>query len=91
MVVICIRTSIACSGTFVAQPQAERNAEAPFADPGAAACYVAEMAGDLAAIARAHGLDALGFILEMAQLEAQSNAYGKDRATTQVRENRLLP
>ncbi len=38
----------------------------------AAAAYVAELAGNLAAIARHHGLDALGFILEMARLEAEN-------------------
>jgi hypothetical protein len=38
----------------------------------AAAAYVAELAGNLATIARQHGLDALGFILEMARLEAEN-------------------
>ena len=37
-----------------------------------AAAYVAEMTADLARMARKHGLDALGFILEMAQLEAEN-------------------
>jgi hypothetical protein len=32
------------------------------------------MAGDLAEMARGSGLDALGFILEMAQMEARSQA-----------------
>ena len=41
-------------------------------DREAAAEYVAELTRDLAAIARSHGLDALGYILEMARLEAQS-------------------
>jgi hypothetical protein len=35
------------------------------------AAYVAEMTGELALIARRHGFDALGFLLEMAQLEAE--------------------
>jgi hypothetical protein len=38
------------------------------------AAYVAEMAGNLAGLARGSGLDALGFILEMAQMEARSEA-----------------
>jgi hypothetical protein len=37
-----------------------------------AAAYVAELAADLAAIARQHGLDTLGYILDMAKLEAES-------------------
>ena len=37
-----------------------------------AAAYVAELAGDLAQIARRHGLDALGYILDMAQMEAEN-------------------
>ena len=49
--------------------------EATEIDWEAAAAYVAELSRDLAAIARHHGLDALGFILEMAQLEAENAAY----------------
>ncbi len=41
-------------------------------DQAAAAAYVAELAGNLASIARQQGLDALGYILEMAKLEAES-------------------
>jgi hypothetical protein len=37
-----------------------------------AASYIADLSGDLAALARKHGLDALGFILEMARLEADN-------------------
>ena len=40
--------------------------------PAEAAAYVAELAGDLASIARRHGLDALGYILDMAKLEAET-------------------
>jgi hypothetical protein len=36
-----------------------------------AAAYVAELTGDLARIARQHRLDALGYLLDMARLEAQ--------------------
>jgi hypothetical protein len=38
----------------------------------AAAAYVAKLTADLASIARRHGLDALGYILEMARLEAEN-------------------
>jgi hypothetical protein len=41
-------------------------------DQAGAAAYVAELAGDLASIARRHGLDTLGYILEMAKLEAEN-------------------
>jgi hypothetical protein len=37
-----------------------------------AASYVADLTADLAVLARKHGLDALGFILEMAKLEAEN-------------------
>ncbi len=40
--------------------------------PTEAAAYVAEMTADLALIARRHGLDALGYILDMARLEAEN-------------------
>ena len=39
-----------------------------------AAAYVADLTADLARIARGHGLDALGYLLDMARLEAQSVA-----------------
>jgi hypothetical protein len=43
------------------------------ADRVAAAAYIAELSGDLAMIARGHGLTTLGYLLEMARMEAQSN------------------
>jgi hypothetical protein len=48
-------------------------------DREAAAAYVAEMTGDLASLARRHGLDALGFILDMARLEAEHASRRLDR------------
>ena len=42
-------------------------------DRAAAANYVAELSAELAALARQHGLDALGYILDMARLEAENN------------------
>src|SRR5688500_20087934 len=41
-------------------------------DRQAAAAYVAELSADLATIARRHGLVALGYILDMARLEAEN-------------------
>lgn len=38
----------------------------------AAAVYIAALSGDLAVIARSHGLDTLGYLLDMAQLEADN-------------------
>jgi hypothetical protein len=40
----------------------------------AAADYVRSMAGTLALLARNHGLDTLGYLLEMARLEAENVA-----------------
>jgi hypothetical protein len=39
--------------------------------PDEAARYLAMVAADLGLIARRHGLDTLGFLLEMAQMEAE--------------------
>ena len=41
-------------------------------DPVAAASYIADLSSDLALIARRHGLESLGFILDMARLEAEA-------------------
>jgi hypothetical protein len=40
----------------------------------AAARYVAALSGDLAAIARRHGLTTLGYLLDMARLEAENES-----------------
>jgi hypothetical protein len=42
--------------------------------PDSAAHYIASMTGELAKIARRNGLDALGYILEMARIEADQIA-----------------
>ena len=49
-----------------------RNELESIGDREAAAAYVAELSRDLALIARRHGLDTLGYILEMAHLEAEN-------------------
>jgi hypothetical protein len=44
--------------------------------PDSAAHYIASMTGELAKMARRNGLDALGYILEMARIEADEIAKG---------------
>jgi hypothetical protein len=46
-------------------------------DQLAAADFVATFTNELAELARRHGLDTLGYILEMARLEAESLARGQ--------------
>jgi hypothetical protein len=48
-----------------------RGTTAPI-DRAAAAGYVADLSAELANLARQHGLDALGYILDMARLEAEN-------------------
>ena len=52
----------------LAQPPTERD------DRTAAANYVATLTADLASIAKSHGLDTLGYLLDMAHLEAENAA-----------------
>jgi hypothetical protein len=52
----------------LAQPPSESN------DRTAAAAYVAMLSADLALIAKNHGFDTLGYILDMARLEAENAA-----------------
>ena len=42
-------------------------------DQRAAASYIATLAADLALIAQRNGLDTLGYILDMARLEAENS------------------
>jgi hypothetical protein len=42
----------------------------------ATAAYVASLTADLAALARKQKLDTLGYLLDMARLEAESSARG---------------
>jgi hypothetical protein len=44
--------------------------------PGSVALYISSMADELARLARRSGLDALGYILEMARIEADRIAKG---------------
>jgi hypothetical protein len=45
-------------------------------DREAVVAYLAALSGDLATLARQHGLDTLGYILEMARLEAENTKRG---------------
>jgi hypothetical protein len=57
---------------------ADQTEEKELPDPAAAAHYIASLASDLASIARGHGLDTLGYLLDMARLEAENtNSRGK--------------
>ena len=52
--------------------KARDEAGAKSVDRAAAANYVADLSTELANLARQHGLDALGYILDMARLEAEN-------------------
>jgi hypothetical protein len=43
-------------------------------EPAAVANYVATMTAELSMLAHHHGFETLGFLLEMARLEAENNA-----------------
>jgi hypothetical protein len=43
-------------------------------DRAAAAAYISELCTDLASIARGNGFETLGYLLDMARLEANSSA-----------------
>jgi hypothetical protein len=43
-------------------------------DPASVAHYVASLSADLASLARANGFDTLGYLLDMARLEAEAAA-----------------
>lgn len=50
----------------------------PVETPGDAATYIATLTEELAEIARRHGLEALGYILDMARLEADQIAKSSE-------------
>jgi hypothetical protein len=57
-----------------------RNAPRRGSDQSEAAAYIAEMAASLAMMARRHGLDTLGYLLDMARMEAE-NATESDKGS----------
>ena len=58
---------------------AEQVHRTEFDERAAAADYLAELSADLALLARRHGFDTLGYILEMARLEAEEVIRKKGR------------
>jgi len=52
----------------------------PIGDPAGVASYVATMSADLATMARQHGLDTLGYLLDMVRLEAENQTDRVERA-----------
>lgn len=59
--------------------------KAELTEPAAVASYVAAMSAELSMLAHRHGLEALGFLLEMARLEAESAANQLNGATGDLR------
>ena len=66
----------------VARPNPLDNAEVeqPAGTRVGAAAYVAAMTADLAAMARRHNLETLGYLLDMARLEAENTAQGTGKS-----------
>jgi hypothetical protein len=58
---------------------ADQTASAETGNRTVVANYVATMSADLATMARRSGLDALGYLLEMVRLEAESETRLSDR------------
>jgi hypothetical protein len=56
--------------------QSQAGGGTPPQSPSDAAVYIATLAGELAQMARHHGLESLSYILEMARLEADQVAKG---------------
>jgi hypothetical protein len=54
-------------------------------EPAAVASYVAAMSAELSMLAHRHGFETLGFLLEMARLEAESTATQLNGATGDAR------
>ncbi len=55
-----------------------RGAEGRSADPREVAHYVTSMTGEMSSLAKMSGLDLLGYLLDMARLEAEKQANGED-------------
>ena len=55
----------------ILRPQVQRRQSAGDGGPDEAARYLVTAVADLGVIARRHGLDTLGFLLDMAQMEAE--------------------
>jgi hypothetical protein len=53
------------------KPRSQADGEPRDGGPEEAATFIAEAVSDLSRVARRHGLDMLGFLLDMAQMEAE--------------------
>jgi hypothetical protein len=62
---------------------ATKPAEDEPADRDAAATYIATLTGELARLARKFGYDALGYILDMARMEAENLSRGGSTPSAQ--------
>ena len=60
------------SDQFPASPGPPAPLEPGARDPAAVAAYIADMVATLSAMARRQKFDALGYLLEMARLEAEA-------------------
>ena len=60
-------------------PMAQRTNRRQAADRRAAGAPLRAITADLAAIARSHGLDVLGYLLDMATVEAENVSRQADR------------
>ena len=58
------------------RPGKSGQSEPPEGEQAAAAAYVAALSADLATLGRRHKLDTLGYLLDMARLEAEGTAQG---------------
>jgi hypothetical protein len=76
--VLLVATSTLATGRLMA----DRSSAQDLSGREAAAAYIAALSGDLAVIARSHGLHTLGYLLDMAKLEADNVSRGVDGGRT---------
>ena len=58
-----------------------RNAPRQRSDQSEAAAYMSDMAASLATMARRHGLGTLGYLFDMARMEAENAVQADESAT----------
>jgi hypothetical protein len=67
------------SATSGGSPRSQDEGAPPDGGPSEAASFIAEAVSDLSRMARRHGLDMLGFLLDMAQMEAEERVRRRDK------------
>jgi hypothetical protein len=72
LLIVYVASSVAFCTAVVMAP--ERPKQAQSSDQAATASYLASMAATMAAMARSEGLDTLGYLFEMARLEAENSS-----------------